>query len=176
MTNYTSKPKWAWQAQFLSHNLVILKYSVFFKDKQMILVSFFDIFTGFKFPKNLKSLHIQFLIHPCLITLLWTKSTVAWFEAWFTIFHNMDICKNHWIYCVTHMYFWVGNFQHVEKKIKIRHKFNVFSRSKKYITAGWKWNWDYVECTLKRLWGDETRPHSGWKKMKPKILTIHPFL
>ena len=66
MTNYISKLKWAWQAQFLSHILVILKTSVFFEDKQMILVSFFDIFAGFRFPKNLKSLPIQFLSHPWL--------------------------------------------------------------------------------------------------------------
>ena len=61
--NYISKLKWAWQAQFLSHNLVILKNIVFFRDKKMILAAFFDIFTGFRFPKNLKSLHIQFLSH-----------------------------------------------------------------------------------------------------------------
>ena len=30
--------KWAWQAHFLSHTLVILKNDVFFEDKQMILV------------------------------------------------------------------------------------------------------------------------------------------
>ena len=64
MTNYISKLKWAWRAQFLSHILVILKTSVFFEDKQMILVSFFDIFAGFRFQKNLKSLPIQFLSHP----------------------------------------------------------------------------------------------------------------
>ena len=64
MMNCISKLKWAWQAQFLSHILVILKNSVFFEDKEMILVSFFDIFTGFKFQKNLKSLPIQFLSNP----------------------------------------------------------------------------------------------------------------
>ena len=66
MKNCISKLKWAWQAQFLSHILVSLKNSVFFEDKQMILVSFFDIFTGFKFQKNLKSLPIQFLSNPCI--------------------------------------------------------------------------------------------------------------
>ena len=65
MTNCISKLKWAWRAQFLSRVLVILKISVFFEDKQMILVSFFDIFAGFKFQKNLKSLPIQFLSNPC---------------------------------------------------------------------------------------------------------------
>ena len=66
MTNYISKLRWAWQAHFLSHILVILKNCVFFEDKQMTLVSFFDIFTGFRFQKNLKSLPIQFLSHPCI--------------------------------------------------------------------------------------------------------------
>ena len=37
------KFKWAWQTQFLSHNLVTLKNCVFFVDLQMILVSFFDV-------------------------------------------------------------------------------------------------------------------------------------
>ena len=64
MMNCISKLKWAWRAQFLSRVLVILKISVSFEDKQMILVSFFDIFAGFRFPKNLKSLPIQFLSHP----------------------------------------------------------------------------------------------------------------
>ena len=35
--------KWAWQAQFLSHTPVTLKFTVFFIDVQMILVSFFEI-------------------------------------------------------------------------------------------------------------------------------------
>ena len=52
MTIYISKLKWAWQAQFLSHILVILKNNVFFEDKQMILQSLCDIFTGFRFPKK----------------------------------------------------------------------------------------------------------------------------
>ena len=64
MTIYISKLKWAWEAQFLSHILETLKNNVFFEDKQMILLSIFDISTGFKFPKNLKSLPIQFLSHP----------------------------------------------------------------------------------------------------------------
>ena len=36
------KFKWAWQTQFLSHNLVTLKNCVFIIDKQLILLSFFD--------------------------------------------------------------------------------------------------------------------------------------
>ena len=53
MANYVSNLKWAWQAQFLSHILVILKNNVFFEDKQMILLSLFDTFTGFRFTKKL---------------------------------------------------------------------------------------------------------------------------
>ncbi len=49
MTNYISKLKWAWQAQFLSHILVILKNNVFFEDKQMILLPLFDTSTSFRF-------------------------------------------------------------------------------------------------------------------------------
>ena len=67
MANYVSNLKWAWQAQFLSHILVILKNNVFFEDKQMILLSLFDISTGFRFQKNLKSLPIQFLSHPWIV-------------------------------------------------------------------------------------------------------------
>ncbi len=67
MGNYISKLKWAWQAQFLSYVLLILRNNLFFEDKQMILVSFFDTFTGFKFQKNLKSLPIQFLSNPWVI-------------------------------------------------------------------------------------------------------------
>ena len=64
MTIYISKLKWVWEAQFLSHILVSLKNSVFFEDKQMILLSLFDISTGFRFPKTLKSLPVQILWHP----------------------------------------------------------------------------------------------------------------
>ena len=35
--------KWAWQAQFLSHTPVTLKFYVFFIDVQMILISFLKI-------------------------------------------------------------------------------------------------------------------------------------
>ena len=63
MKNCISKLKWAWQAQFLSHILVSLKNNVFFEDKQMILLSLFDISTGFRFQKNLKSFPIQVLSH-----------------------------------------------------------------------------------------------------------------
>ena len=66
MGNYISKLKWAWQAQFLSYVLLILRNNLFFEDKQMILLSLFDISTGLRFPKNLKSLPIQFLSHPCV--------------------------------------------------------------------------------------------------------------
>ena len=64
MVNYISKLKWAWQAQFLSHILVILKNNVFFEDKQMVLLSLFDIFTGFRFTKKLYESTIQTLRYP----------------------------------------------------------------------------------------------------------------
>ena len=37
------KFKWAWQAQFLSHAFEILGNDAFFKDVQMISLSFFNI-------------------------------------------------------------------------------------------------------------------------------------
>ena len=49
VVDYISKLKWAWQAQFLSHILVILKNNVFFEDKQMILLSLFDTSACFRF-------------------------------------------------------------------------------------------------------------------------------
>jgi len=51
MATYSSKPKWAWQAQCLSHTLLILKIFKIFKDVQMVLKQFFDISTGFRFSK-----------------------------------------------------------------------------------------------------------------------------
>ena len=63
MGNYISKLKWAWQAQFLSYVLLILRNNLFFEDKQMILLSLFDISAGLRFQKNLKSFPIQFLSH-----------------------------------------------------------------------------------------------------------------
>ena len=62
--NYISKLKWAWQAQFLSYVLLILRNNLFFEDKQMILLSLFDISTSFRFQKNLKSFPIQVFSHP----------------------------------------------------------------------------------------------------------------
>ena len=45
--NQSSKLKWAWQAQFLSHIHETLQNSFFLKDLQMILVPFFEIFDRF---------------------------------------------------------------------------------------------------------------------------------
>ena len=53
-----------WQAQFLSYVLLILGNSLFFKDEQMILVTLFNISTGLRFQKILKSFPIQVLSHP----------------------------------------------------------------------------------------------------------------
>ena len=40
--------KWAWHAQFLSHNLSILQNCLSFEDKQMILLPFAKILKGIK--------------------------------------------------------------------------------------------------------------------------------
>ena len=53
---WNSKLNWAWQAQFLSHIHEFLQNYLFFKDLQMILVSFFEIFDGFWSTKKLPSL------------------------------------------------------------------------------------------------------------------------
>ena len=66
MTNYISKLKWAWEAQFLSHILVILKNNVFFEDTQMILLPLFDTSTDFRFTKKLCKSTIQTLRYPRL--------------------------------------------------------------------------------------------------------------
>ena len=56
--------KWAWQAQFLSHNLLILQNCIFFVGKQMILVSFAKIHKGIKVTNFGHSCHIHILSHP----------------------------------------------------------------------------------------------------------------
>ena len=51
MATYISKRKWVWQAECLSHTLLILKIYTTFKNVQMMLKTFFDIATGFRFWK-----------------------------------------------------------------------------------------------------------------------------
>ena len=58
--------KWAWQAQFLSHNLLILQNWIFFVGKQMMLVSFAKIHKGIKVTNFGYSCHIHVLSHPWL--------------------------------------------------------------------------------------------------------------
>ena len=48
----SSKLKWAWRAQFLSHALQIFGKFLSFQDVQMIVKSYFDIFKGIKSAKN----------------------------------------------------------------------------------------------------------------------------
>ena len=55
----SSKLKWAWQAQFLSHTLQILEKVIFFEDLQMILLSFLEIFIITKVAKNVPKLDVQ---------------------------------------------------------------------------------------------------------------------
>ena len=45
MATYVPKLKWAWQAECLSHTLLILKIYTTYKDVQMMLKHFFDIST-----------------------------------------------------------------------------------------------------------------------------------
>ena len=60
--------KWAWQAQFLSHNLLSLQNCLFFTNKEMMLVSFFEINDGI-WDKNFAChCHIHFLSHPWATT------------------------------------------------------------------------------------------------------------
>ncbi len=65
--NYISKLKWVWQAQSMSYVLQILGNSLLFEDKQMIFVALFDISTGLRFQKILKSFPIQVLSHPWFV-------------------------------------------------------------------------------------------------------------
>ena len=55
----SSKLKWAWRTQFLSHNLQILGKVIFFEDLQMILLSFLEIFNNAKVSKNVPKLSVQ---------------------------------------------------------------------------------------------------------------------
>ena len=55
----SSKLKWAWQAQLLSHIHKTLQNCFFLKDLQMILVPFFEIFDRFWSTKKLASLHLH---------------------------------------------------------------------------------------------------------------------
>ena len=55
----SSKLKWAWQAQFLSHTHETLQNFFFLKDLQKILVPFFEIFDRFWSTKKLASLHLH---------------------------------------------------------------------------------------------------------------------
>ena len=58
--------KWVWQAQFLSHNLLSLQNCLVFTNKEMMLVSFFEINDRI-WDKNFNChCHIHFLSHPCL--------------------------------------------------------------------------------------------------------------
>ena len=66
--------KWAWQAQFLSHNLLILQNCIFFVGKQMILVSFTKIHKGIKVTNFGHSCHIHMLSHPCPRSQNWSSS------------------------------------------------------------------------------------------------------
>ena len=70
---------WAWQAQFLSHNLLSLQNCLFFTNKEMMLMSFFEINDGI-WDKNFAChCHIHFLSHPWVIQQewMWIHSKIA---------------------------------------------------------------------------------------------------
>ena len=48
---YTSKFKWAWRAQFLSHTLQIFEINQFFKDVKMVLLYLVKISFSFPYKK-----------------------------------------------------------------------------------------------------------------------------
>ena len=58
--------KWAWQAEFLSHNLLSLQNFLFFTNKEIILMSFFEINDGILDKNFAFHCHIHFLSHPWL--------------------------------------------------------------------------------------------------------------
>ena len=59
MGKSSSKSKWAWRAQFLSHNPEILENRITFKDVQMLLLSFFEIPYVEKLAKNVQKRYVQ---------------------------------------------------------------------------------------------------------------------
>ena len=85
------KFKWAWQTQFLSHNLVTLKNYVFFKDLQMILVPFFHIPTGFQLRKNGFKSSVHILRCPWIMPQ--TKKYDIWMKN-FNKHHHLRLWKN----------------------------------------------------------------------------------
>ena len=80
MTNHVSKLKWAWQAQFLSQTLLILKKSIQLLKmfKWYYIVWFFDFSTGLRFQRLVWecSIHIcscPWLIYYPLLGKSWTS-------------------------------------------------------------------------------------------------------
>jgi hypothetical protein len=67
MATYIPKLKWAWQAQFLSHTLLILKINTTFKGLQIMLLLLFDFFTGFRFSKISVECTLHSEAPPCFI-------------------------------------------------------------------------------------------------------------
>ena len=55
----SSKLKWAWRTQFLSHTLQILGKVIFFEDLQMILLSLLEKIIIAKVLKNVPKLSVQ---------------------------------------------------------------------------------------------------------------------
>ena len=82
--------KWAWQAQFLSHNLLSLQNCLFFTNKEMMLMSFFEINDGI-WDKNFAChCHIHFLSHPC-------PSIQTYFQKSIVSFKRNEQIKTDWL-------------------------------------------------------------------------------
>ena len=87
--------KWAWQAQFLSHNLLILQNCIFFVGKQMILVSFAKIHKGIKVTNFGHSCHIHVLSHPCRTIARATAVSGIFLIKWYHPFSNIHLFFSH---------------------------------------------------------------------------------
>ena len=74
------KLKRAWSAQFLHHTLKILRRATTFVDVQMVLLSFFDIFTCVRFRKSMWESSVHILRRP------WTSGDIP---VWTFCFENL---------------------------------------------------------------------------------------
>ena len=71
--------RWAWQAQLLSHTLLILHKSVFFEDNQMVFLQPFNISSQFWATKNCWESAIHVFSNPCVDS----SEGVSGFHLWF---------------------------------------------------------------------------------------------
>ena len=88
------KFKWAWQAHFLSHNLLSLQNCLFFTNKEMMLMSFFEINDGIWDKNFVHRCHIHILIHPCLISYHVEPNGYIFFATGVSLLSSVDIQRN----------------------------------------------------------------------------------